>query len=203
MQVADAAQPVGILLAAGRGRRFDPVGVNNKLLARVDGSTLVVEASARSLLAVLARVVAVVRTDGDGVADRLRALGCEVSVCAAADSGMAASLVHGLTHAGPLAQGVLIALGDMPHVQPATLTALCDALARGAAIAVPIHDGRRGNPVAFSAAHVPALLALHGDQGARAIVRSHPVTEVAVCDPGIFLDIDTVADLSNNGTLTP
>lgn len=198
---------MGILLAAGRGLRFDPAGAHNKLLARLDDSSLVVEASARALLAVLTRVVAVVRTDSDGVSARLRALGCEVTVCANADRGMGISLVHAVgyatAHGGPLAHGVLIALGDMPHLRPATLTALCAALAQGASIAVPVHDGRRGNPVAFGAAHLPALLALQGDQGARAIVRSHPVTEVAVCDPGIFLDIDTVADLSNNGTLDP
>jgi molybdenum cofactor cytidylyltransferase len=39
------------------------------------------------------------------------------------------------------------------------------------------------------------LLALAGDEGARRIVRTAAVTEVAVDDPGIFRDVDTVADL--------
>jgi molybdenum cofactor cytidylyltransferase len=55
--------------------------------------------------------------------------------------------------------------------------------------------GRRGNPVGFGRVHLAALLALSGDQGARRLLQSCPVTEVAVADPGIFQDIDTPADL--------
>jgi molybdenum cofactor cytidylyltransferase len=49
--------------------------------------------------------------------------------------------------------------------------------------------------VGFGARHLPSLLALQGDQGARGIIKSNPVTEVEVADPGIFRDIDTDADL--------
>ncbi|HBI69953.1 MAG TPA: molybdopterin-guanine dinucleotide biosynthesis protein MobA, partial [Massilia sp.] len=75
------------------------------------------------------------------------------------------------------------------------MRALLAALADGADIAAPVHAGRRGNPVAFGAAHLPALLALEGEHGARALLRSMPVREVEVDDPGIFRDIDTPADL--------
>lgn len=191
--------PVGILLAAGRGRRFDPTGAHNKLLVRL-GDDAVVAASARALLSSLSRVVAVVPPDDGGVGDALRALGCDVTVCAAADSGMAASLVQALWHA-PQADGWVVALGDMPHVLPSTVAALAQALEQGADIAVPVHAARRGNPVAFSRMHLPELLALEGDQGARAIVRNNPVQEVEVDDPGIHIDIDTLSDLLKSGTL--
>lgn len=187
-------RPVGILLAAGRGRRFDPLGERNKLLQRLPGGEPVVVASARVLLAVLPRVVAVVPPDDGGVAEALRALGVEVSVCPEADSGMAASLVHAIRHSLP-ADGWLVALGDMPFVQPQTLRVLLDALGAGAGIAAPVQGGRRGNPVAFGAVHLPALLALEGEHGARALLQSAQVTLVAVEDPGIFRDIDTPADL--------
>ena len=78
----------GILLAAGRGRRFDPSGVSNKLLAPLRSSEPVVVSSARALLAVLPRVIAVVPVDDGGVADALRALGCDVTVCPSADTGI-------------------------------------------------------------------------------------------------------------------
>src|SRR4051812_42366297 len=126
--------PVGILLAAGRGRRFDPSGARNKLLQRLPGGELVVAASARKLLAVLPNVIAVVPPDDGGVGDALRALGCEVTLCAGADTGMAASLVHAIRHSLPAASAWLVALGDMPFVQPSTMRALCDALGRGAPI---------------------------------------------------------------------
>lgn len=185
---------VGILLAAGRGIRFDPSGQQNKLLQVLPDGDAVVAASARHLLAALPRVVAVVRPGDDRVAALLGALGCEVKVCADADTGMAASLVHVITYTRG-APGWVVALGDMPFVLPSTIAQLSAALERGARIAVPTHDGQRGNPVAFSPYYLDLLLALDGDQGARSILKSHPVTEIAVADAGIVRDIDTRADL--------
>jgi len=191
----NAPRTVGILLAAGRGRRFDPSGLRDKLLHPLADGEAVVVASARHLLAVVPRVIAVVPPRDRGVAAALRALGCEVTVCPGADTGMGASLAHAVAASLPDAQAWVIALGDMPFVAPATIQALCAALRSGAAIAAPVCDGKRGNPVGFGAAHLPALLALAGDEGARRIVRSAAVVEVAVDDPGIFRDVDTAADL--------
>jgi len=188
---------VGILMAAGRGRRFDPAGERNKLLQTLPSGDPVVVASARKLLAALPRVIAVVAPGDGGVAALLAALGCKVTVCPDADSGMAASLVHALRHSLPdMPDAWLVALGDMPHVAPSTLAALRDALLAGLPVVAPVHDGRRGNPVGFGRVHLDALLALEGDQGARRLLQTCPVTEVTVQDPGIFLDIDRPADLS-------
>ncbi len=189
------ANVAGILLAAGRGRRFDPLGARNKLLQPLASGEPVVAASALTLLSVLPRVIAVVPPQDGGVADALRALGCEVTLCDEADSGMAASLVHAVSCSLPQADAWLVALGDMPYVAAPTLRALLDALGAGAGIAAPVFEGRRGNPVAFAAVHLPALLALQGEHGARALLKSAPVMEVAVDDPGILRDIDTPGDL--------
>jgi molybdenum cofactor cytidylyltransferase len=194
--VSPVAHVVGLLLAAGRGRRFDPAGERNKLLQLVAGESVVV-ASARTLLAAVPRVVAVVPPLDAGVGERLAALGCDVTVCPDADSGMAASLTHAIRHSLALQpQAWLVALGDMPYVDPATLRRLADALAAGAGIAAPVMDGRRGNPVGFGAVHLDALLASSGDAGARRLLQTFPVTEVPVDDPGIFRDIDLPTDLT-------
>jgi molybdenum cofactor cytidylyltransferase len=190
-----APRTVGILLAAGRGRRFDPSGAQDKLLQILPDGVAVVVASARHLLAILPRVIAVVPPADRGVAAALRALGCEVTVCPGADTGMGASLAHAVAASLPEAQAWVIALGDMPFVQPATIQSLCDALDGGADIAAPVFQGQRGNPVAFSAVHRDALLALAGDEGARRIVRGSVAVEVDVDDPGILRDVDTRADL--------
>ncbi len=190
---------VGILLAAGSGRRFDPSGANNKLLELGPGNDPIALASARAMLAVLPKVVAVVPSVDGGVAVALRAVGCDVTACLDAQRGMAISLVHGLRHSLPAAQAWIIGLADMPYVERGTIVALRAALAGGAAIAVPVTHGRRGNPVGFSVAHLAELLALQGDQGARALLQAHFVTEVEVHDPGIFQDIDVVADLQAHG----
>jgi molybdenum cofactor cytidylyltransferase len=203
--VTDAAGIVGILLAAGRGRRFDPAGRRNKLLQALpaegpdSAGDLVVAASGRKLLAVLPRVIAVVPPGDGGVAAVLSALGCDVTVCPDADNGMAASLKHAIHHSlrdpAQSPAGWLVALGDMPFVDLSTLVSLRDALAQGAPIAVPMLDGRRGNPVGFGRAHLQALLALRGDQGARSLLQTCPVTGVPVRDPGILRDMDLPADL--------
>lgn len=192
------AAVTGILLAAGRGRRFDPAGLRNKLLQPLADGEPVVVASARKLLAAVSRVVAVVPPEDGGVGARLAALGCDVTLCPDADSGMAASLTHALRHslqsASPPAAW-LVALGDMPYVDPATLQALGAALAAGAPIVAPVLDGRRGNPVGFGTVHLDALLALRGDQGARGLLQTCAVTDIPVPDPGILRDVDVPDDL--------
>ncbi|MBY0242638.1 MAG: nucleotidyltransferase family protein [Burkholderiaceae bacterium] len=199
---------VGILLAAGRGSRFDPSGAQNKLLQVLPAAfnaalpappaRSVVAASAANLLSILPRVIAVVRPGADAVAAELKKLGCEVVTCDTADTGMAASLVCALGQASD-AQGWIVALGDMPRVHRHTLLSLQYALQQGAGIAAPMYRGQRGNPVGFSRQYLPQLLALQGDQGARGILKHYPVREVAVDDAGILQDIDTPADLHQQG----
>ncbi|NEX61242.1 nucleotidyltransferase family protein [Noviherbaspirillum galbum] len=190
-----SGQVVGILLAAGRGSRFDPEGARNKLMQPLaDGGTVAVRAAA-AMLGALPRVLAVVRPGADVLAVALRAAGCEVSCCAEASEGMGASLRHAIGLARD-ADGWVIALADMPYVQSSTVRLLADAIRGGASIAAPTREGRRGNPVAFHRNHLDALLGLSGDEGARRLLRSHPVMEIAVDDPGIARDIDTVDDLT-------
>ncbi len=186
---------VGILLAAGRGTRFDPAGQQDKLLQRLSGGQPVAGQSARNLKAVVDRVVAVVRPGQQQLLQVLQDAGCETTVCLDADQGMAASLQQGLALAGD-AQGWLIALADMPFVAADTLQKLRDAVEQGHDIVVPTFEGRRGNPVAFSRHHLAALRQLRGDEGARSLLANFPVHKVEVMDPGIHRDIDTPGDLA-------
>lgn len=190
-----SAGVVGILLAGGQGRRFDPSGMRDKLRQALPGGEAVAAAAANSMLAVLPAVVAVVRHDNQELAMRLQQAGCAVSLCDTSGQGMAASLVHGLSQAGN-ADAWIIALADMPYVKPSTIEALRDALRGGADIAVPVWNGLRGNPVGFGRRHLDALLRLQGDEGARSLLKAWPVAEVPVNDPGIRRDIDTPDDLA-------
>ena len=183
-----------ILLAAGSGSRFDPSGEHNKLLQPLADGCGVAVASAASLLAVLPRVLAVVRPDADQLSAELRAIGCDVTTCAHASEGMGASLAHAVAHTGEAA-GWIVALADMPYIKPATIKALLDALRDGADIAAPVFNGQRGNPVAFSKVHGAHLKALSGDAGARRLLHDYPVRLVEVDDPGVQLDIDLPEDL--------
>lgn len=202
-----APPPIGILLAAGLGTRFDASGRQNKLLAPLpDGRPLAV-ASAHALLAVLPRVIAVVRPGQAELEDLLMRAGCETVSHHATARGMGASLSVGVQTSleippATLAhlQGWLVALADMPHLQTLTIRAVVAALDNSDAIAAPRYLGQRGHPVGFGAAHAAALSALDGDTGARALLREGKVTWVDVDDPGVLHDIDTPDDLAAQPT---
>lgn len=193
---------VGILLAAGRGSRFG----GDKLIAPLRRAALGVPAgtplgvaAARNLVAALPDSVAIVRPGHVELSRLLGATGVRVVECASADDGMGASLACG-ARATADAEAWVVALADMPWIEPATIAKLVDALRAGANIAAPALLGQRGHPVGFSRRHHAALTVLTGDVGARAIIlrNAADLTIVDVDDPGIFGDVDRPADLPGN-----
>jgi molybdenum cofactor cytidylyltransferase len=186
--------PVGILLAAGRGRRFG----SHKLLHPLPDGTPLGLASARAMRTALDRVVAVVRPRDEALAAVLREVGCEILPCARADEGMGTSLACGVA-ATPEAAGWLIALADMPFIRAETIAAVAAALRAGASIAAPVlADGRRGHPVGFAAEWLDELRALDGDAGARRLLQEHGarVRWLRTDDPGCTVDIDLPGDVA-------
>ena len=186
-------QMVGILLAAGRGKRFDASGQNDKLLALLPSGVPVAVAAAQKLCAVLNRVVAVVRPEAEVLALALRNAGCEVIVCPHADSGMGSVLAFAVTHC-QAASAWLIALADMPYIEPQTHAAVIRALGEHDLVAAEF-KGQRGHPVSFSRRFLPQLLALKGEQGARELLTREKPHLLKTRDSGVIRDIDTAADL--------
>ena len=163
---------VGILLAAGRGSRFG----GDKLIAPLRTAALGVPAgtplgvaAARTLGAALPDSVAGVRPGDDALSRLLAATGVRLVECASADDGMGTSLACGVAAAAD-ADAWVVALADMPWIDPATIVKVADALRAGANITAPALRGRRGHPVGFSRLHHAALAALTGDLGARGVV---------------------------------
>jgi molybdenum cofactor cytidylyltransferase len=61
----------------------------------------------------------------------------------------------------------------------------------------PVMAGRRGHPVLVSSRVIPVLLGSGGEYPSMgAFLRRYPAVEVPVEDEGIFLDVDTPADLA-------
>ncbi|WP_027800881.1 nucleotidyltransferase family protein [Paraburkholderia dilworthii] len=189
-----ASLATGILLAAGVGSRFDPHGLQNKLLARLPDGTPVAQEAAHRLLRAVPRVLAVVRPGAEALARLLNDAGCDVAFAPAAERGMGASLAAGI-QASEDAEGWIVALADMPRIQIATIEAVARALDGGAPVVAPFYEGQRGHPVGFGAEHRDALLSLDGDSGARSLLRSQRVMRLDVDDAGILRDVDTPDDL--------
>ncbi|MCK9511240.1 MAG: nucleotidyltransferase family protein [Pigmentiphaga sp.] len=196
---------MGILLAAGHGRRFAALsGGADKLLAPLPGGMAVAAASARALLAAVEVVVAVVRPDSRALAAVLQTEGCRVLMAAQAREGMGASLAAAADHwrsAGAAGMAcapgrVLVALADMPWIRPETHAKVLAGMQRSA-IAAPLFEGERGHPVAFDASLLSELAALRGETGARDLIRRHGLALVATDDPGVLRDVDTPLDLDS------
>ena len=181
----------GILLAAGAGSRFG----GGKLLHMLDGVPIGVR-SARNMMAAGLHVLAVVRPGSDELRRLLESAGCTVTECANAADGMGVSLAHAIAHAGD-ASGWVVALADMPSIQPQTIWQIAAAMANGALIAAPAYRGIRGHPVGFAGRLREALLACDGDEGARAVVKRHhaEIQLLAVDDAGVVFDIDRREDI--------
>jgi molybdenum cofactor cytidylyltransferase len=96
--------------------------------------------------------------------------------------------------ARPDAGGWLVLPADMPLVRPSTLQLVARKLAH-AAVAFAQYRGRQGHPVGFSGELYSELVRLEGDEGARRLVARYPAMGVEVDDPGVLVDVDTVADL--------
>jgi molybdenum cofactor cytidylyltransferase len=186
---------VGVLLAGGTSSRF---GEANKLLAELDGEPLVRHAARTLLDAALSDVVAVLGYEAEAVASALDGLDVGLVRNPDYEEGLSTSVARGVEAARDAgADAALFLPGDMPAVEPATVMLLADAYRAGLGTALAAaHEGRRGNPVLFDAAHFDALLAVEGDTGGRPVLLgSDDSALVEVDDPGIGEDVDTIGDL--------
>jgi molybdenum cofactor cytidylyltransferase len=185
----------GVLLAAGSGTRFG----GHKLLAPWRDGTAVAVAAARNLIDALPDSVAVLRPGDEILASLLAAEGLRIVVNPNADGGMGTSLACGVAAAE--ADGWVIALADMPAIRPATIQAVAEALAAGAALAAPDYHGQRGHPIGFTRRFRVALAALDGDRGGRDILAQHAneLRLIEVDDAGVLVDIDRAADIAAEG----
>jgi molybdenum cofactor cytidylyltransferase len=196
---AQAAPTVAaVLLAAGTSRRM---GGPNKLLARIGSGAPMVRVTAETLVEAGVRPIIVVTGRDAGAVEQALA-GLDVNFVHNGDyeSGLAASLRTGVAAVPDDAEGLLVALADMPLIGAKLVRRLVAGFnpAEGRNICVPVHQGRRGNPVLFARRFVPQLMALSGDEGARSLLARHPedVAEIEAGSTTIFADFDTPESLA-------
>lgn len=196
---------VGIVLAAGASRRMG--AGRNKLLEEVAGRPIVAAPISALEDAGLPRIVVVVGHE----AERLRAAMRQRPALTFVENprweeGMGSSLAAAARaiaedDAGSVA-GVLVVVGDLPRLDAAVVRPVVDAFRSASSpgrICLPVFEGRDGHPVLFGARHFPALAALRGDRGARAVIDAHEAetVRVEVAHDGILRDVDTPEALAS------
>ncbi len=195
-----------VVLAAGAGRRFRAP----KQLARWRGKPLLLHV----LDALRGARVCCVRVVIGAYADRVRPV-----VEAWADTqrlpwsdwdvvlnphwreGLSTSVRAGLASLTSV-DAALFPLADQPRVTADLLNTLIAVYEHERSpIVAPRYNGRPGAPVLFDACLFPALNALRGDVGGRALIRDHPrwVTWVDWPDASAGWDVDVPQDLLLHG----
>jgi molybdenum cofactor cytidylyltransferase len=189
----------GLLLAAGRSRRFG----SDKLCAKLNGKA-VIRWSAEAL-AELEAVFVVIPPGADATTQALSRLDVSFVVNLARDEGMASSIRAGVAALPDEVEAVIIALADQPRVSPEITRQLCDRWRAGgvSAVAPEYRDGR-GHPVLFGRDCFDALLALRGDVGARSVLDTLGDRLALVrVDEAMPIDVDTPEALSALQRVSP
>lgn len=191
---------VCVVAAAGHSRRF---GTKDKRHARLnDGRRLLpasLEAAAR-----LSPWRLVVLGPGECLSDwglppsaQLATLSLEHTSHTLGDS-LAAAFHWLLQHARQQRPELIAAavwLGDMAWVSSASCRRLA-ASARADRLVRPCYRDQPGHPVIVGRDFWPEMTRLHGQDGARALLRRHrqALVEIKVDDPGVVRDLDTPED---------
>lgn len=187
-----APRIAALILAAGRSTRY---GGSNKLLQSLDGMPIVRRVALAALGSQARPVIVVTGHQADNVASCLAGLDVRLVPNADYAEGLSTSLRAGLAALPADIDGAVICLGDMPRIEAGHIDRLIAAFApkEGRSIAVPVHEGKRGNPVLFGRDLFAEMMEAVGDIGAKHLIGRY-AEEVAEVDLGtnaIFIDVDT------------
>jgi molybdenum cofactor cytidylyltransferase len=176
-----------IILAAGFSRRLG----RPKQTLLLHGETLIARAIRTAHEAALTPIIVVVNPQAGFTAELTN---CLIAINHQAAEGIASSIRTGIhTAIAQQVTGAVLLTCDQIALRPDHLLALAADPTRLTASA---YANRTGIPAYFPSATFPSLLTLHGDTGARDLLRSAH----AIPAEELTLDIDTEADLQNLST---
>jgi len=195
-----SARPIGLLLAAGAGRRMGctkqtlPFPGDPKARALVAAAFDAIAPACCAMIVVLAH-------DADAVSQCLGQRACR-TMRVPEGAAMCESIFAGLREATRIdpAAPILLHLADHPHVSASVL----DEIVRAAPLRpdtaiIPTFEGHGGHPVLIPASLVPTILedqAAWRSGGLRDFWAAHPdrCVRLPVSDASILVDVDTPAD---------
>lgn len=186
--------PIGtVVLAAGAAERMGCL----KQLLKVGQRSLLRRAAEAAVALEAGPVAIVVGAHADIVAPEVADLPVIVVTHGEWSRGMGGSIRAGLEALQPVDElaGILVTLADQPLVGREALCRIITEFDEGGAPAVASSfDGTVGAPVLFGPSWYGRLDALHGDQGARRLLRSNPTEIRLISVPEAAFDVDTPAD---------
>ncbi|MBS1798197.1 MAG: nucleotidyltransferase family protein [Acidobacteria bacterium] len=172
-----------IVLAAGASRRFG----EPKQLVQLADETLLERTVRVCREAMCVPIVVVLGASSESIQEQCNLEGAITVVNDEWREGMGSSLRVGVRGLIGSIDGCVIVTCDMPAVSSEHLRRLM----QGDEVTASEYSGRRGVPAYFPASYFPALMQVHGDAGARELLKEANTVPL----PGGELDVDTAQDL--------
>ncbi len=195
MSGREGRRVVAVVPAAGRAKRFG----GGKLLAPIAGRPLL-DHTLESLLDAGVAGVVVVAADPAAFSTVSRAGDARVTIVRNPDParGMFSSIQVGVAAAS--ADVLLVLPADMPFVERATIAAVRDEALRSGGAVVPVHQGRRGHPLAVPGRLRDAIVAMSPTSTLKAALLALDVVPAGLItdDPGVLRDVDVRSDLPDD-----
>jgi molybdenum cofactor cytidylyltransferase len=184
-----------ILLAAGVSRRMNGI---NKLLLPFKNKTVVQITIENLIQANIGKIIVVTGHQSEQVQTVLKGYPIQMVFNPNYATGMTGSIQTGLLNGEDDVDAYMIALSDMPFIQPKMYQLLAQQFDnqwvtnQKPLIVAPVLSGKRGNPMLFSNHFKPQLLAHDAPDGCKEIVMAHSndLLTVELATKGIFQDID-------------
>jgi molybdenum cofactor cytidylyltransferase len=181
-----------IVLAAGQSARMPG---HNKLLLPLAGKTIIAHSVDNLRASRVSELIVVLGFEADKIQTALAGRNIRFITNPNYARGLSTSIIAGIKAVSENTQAILISLGDLPLIKTSEINRLVSAFESTppATIAVPVFQGRRGNPVIFDVCYKPEILALRGDAGGKSILARYPqhVLEVEMENDYVLRDIDT------------
>ncbi|MBN8294881.1 nucleotidyltransferase family protein [Rhodobacter sp. NTK016B] len=175
-----------VLLAAGSSRRMRGA---DKLLEPVDGMPLLRRQALALLAAECGRVAVTLPPDRPAREAALEGLTLDRLSVPDALTGMSASLRAAARWAGN--RTLMVVPADMPELTAEDFARVARACDGKTPLRATAEDGTPGHPVVFPATLLGSLADLHGDEGARSVLKAHPPALLALPGRHAVTDLDT------------
>ena len=178
----------GIILASGLSRRMG----TNKLLLPLGGVPVierVIAAASQSKLGEIILVCSSVTVASIGIR-----YGVKIVDNTAPQLGQSQSVRLGVEGSCKSADGFMFLVGDQPFITADIINRLIERnISENCSAVVPRYNGKRGNPVIFSASLREKLIGLKGDSGGRVLLEGldESIVNVDFSDEKSGFDIDT------------
>lgn len=183
-----------IVLAAGRGSRMR---LTCKPLLVLDGQPMVVTVVEAAVASRATQTIVVVGHEASLVREELKEMPVHIVDNPDHRLGLSTSIRAGLASLPSTIDAAVFLLADMPLIRHDHIDRLIGVFAESSAdICLPVHRGRRGNPVLWGRALFEELAALEGDTGGRALLENHAArVRLVEMDEAVLVDVDKPADL--------